>query len=179
MKKDKDKDKILYTCKSILSEEEYANMALYYPGFYRAYLLRGTVLNIILVTIITLIILKNFMHGLVLFLCIEIIIAIINKVELKDKAKQTYRISVKLNDFNTEYTNYFHKDYFIRKNKQVNNKFEYKDLDKIIETDTNFYLGIGRLVFIFQKEYCNLELINHIRNINKKIYINKLGKKSS
>lgn len=175
------KELIIHNCKSVLTEDEYANMAKYY-GFYKANLIRNTIVTLIIVILITIFILKNFIHGLILFIIIEIILAILNKVRLKENAKKTYRMVVKQNNFKTEYMNYFYKDYFIRKTKQTSKKleqkFKYEDLDKIIETDNNFYLSIGKLVFIFQKEYLNEKTIIFIRKVNEKIYINKLNKKS-
>lgn len=172
----KNKDIILHTCKSILTEDEYANMAPYY-GFYKANLLRGTTVNIIIVVLITIFILKNFYHGLILFLGIELVISITYKLNLKENAKRTYRMVAKQNNFQTEYMTYFYKDYFVRKIKNTNSKNEqrmkYEEFDKIIETNSNFYFSIGKLVFIFQKEFLSEEIIEFMRNVNKKIYINK------
>ena len=60
----------------------------------------------------------------------------------------------------------FYNDYCVYKCKLGETKIEYKDLYKIIETKTNFYLMIAKNQgIILKKENCNEELQKFVRKL--------------
>ena len=62
-----------------------------------------------------------------------------------------------------------YKDYLIRKSQNKTLKVNYSEIEKIVETDSNFCLKKKNMVMALQKSSCELDTITFIRNINKDI----------
>lgn len=89
IKNDK-KEKILYSCKSETTEEEYVKLSDYFLRFYLISVIYGTVLNIITTIIICLFVKEKLVVGLILFTLIEIIILVVYKIRLKKIVKSWF-----------------------------------------------------------------------------------------
>ena len=89
IKNDK-KEKILYSCKSETTQEEYAKLSDYFLRFYLIAIIYGTVLNIITTIIICLFVNEKLLVGLILFTLIEIIILVVYKIRLKKIVKSWF-----------------------------------------------------------------------------------------
>lgn len=158
------KNKCLYTCESKIDCNEYMKMVTYFPRIYWSYVIRGTVSNLVLSLIIT-IIYRSFISTLVVFIFCQLWIMIDSKVRLKILAGKTFNSSLKKGRVDTEIHTEFYDDYFVRQGETVTLKIKYSDVAKSIETDTNFYLYFRKknVVIIIQKNSCDLELIHFLR----------------
>lgn len=74
----------------------------------------------------------------------------------------------------------FYDNYFIKEEKSASLKIDYSEVEKIIETDKNFYLRSSKEndVIIIQKNECDLELVNFIREKFENLE-NRLGEDSN
>ena len=74
----------------------------------------------------------------------------------------------------------FYDDYLLRQSEKITIKVNYNDIERCIETDTNFYLKMSKenRIIIIQKNSCDLELINFIREKFNNLE-NCLGDKSN
>lgn len=174
IKNDK-KEKILYSCKSETTQEEYAKLSDYFLRFYLIAIIYGTVLNIITTIIICLFVNEKLLVGLILFTLIEIIILVVYKIRLKKIVKSWFSKLQKKNPVDTESFNEFYEDYMIKKSKNKRMRINYENIIKVIETNTNFYLKDSKFIVILQKEKCSENLIIFI----KKKFKNNLVDKSS
>lgn len=105
---------------------------------------------------------------------------ILYKVRLEHYAEKSFNSLQKKGRADTEIYTEFYDDYFIRQGEIETNKINYNDIDKCIETDTNFYLRFSKRnkIIIIQKNLCDLELISFIREKFKDLE-NHLGDKSN
>lgn len=182
LKKDIKKEtnnKCLYTCESVLDAYEYKKAAKYFPQIYWAFVIYGTILNLIFTAIFA-IIFRNFIAPLIFFVCYQAYIMIIYKVRLEHFAEKSFNATKKSGGIDSEIHTEFYEDYFIRQGETTTYKMNYEDIDKCIENDTHFYLKNKKMnkIVIIQKNGCDLELINFIRNKFKDLE-NHLGDTSS
>lgn len=177
--KKKINDKYLYTCESKINSYEYKKMAKYFPQIYWAYVILGTILNLVITSIIA-ILFRNIIGTLVFFAVYQIYLMILYKVRLEHYAEKSFNSLQKKGRADTEIYTEFYDDYFIRQGEIETNKINYNDIDKCIETDTNFYLRFSKRnkIIIIQKNLCDLELISFIREKFKDLE-NHLGDKSN
>lgn len=165
IKKEEINNKRLYTCDSIIDAYEYKKMAKYFPKrVYWVFVLRGTLLNILLSSASALIF-HNLIGTLVFFIVFEIYVMVLYKIGLEHFAEKTFNSYLKKGLVDTNLETEFYEDYFIRKGETVSLTIKYSDITRCIENDTNFYLEYPsrNLVTIFQKNRCDLELISFIR----------------
>lgn len=172
-------DKYLYTCESILNAYEYKKSAKYFPQIYWTFVIWGTILNLVF-TLIIAIIFKNSFAILIFFVCYQTYIMIMYKVRLEHFAEKAFNASKKRDTIDDEIHIEFYEDYFIRQGQTTTYKMNYEDIDKCIENDTHFYLKNKKMnkIIIIQKNACDLELINFIRNKFKDLE-NHLGDTSN
>lgn len=172
-------DKYLYTCESKINSYEYKKMAKYFPQIYWTYVILGTILNLVITSIIA-ILFRNIIGTLVFFAVYQIYLMILYKVRLEHYAEKSFNSLQKKGRADTEIYTEFYDDYFIRQGEIETNKINYNDIDKCIETDTNFYLRFSKRnkIIIIQKNLCDLELISFIREKFKDLE-NHLGDKSN
>lgn len=163
--KRKSNDKCFYTCESIIDAYEFKKMAKYFPKrMYWVFVIRGTYLNILLSAIFA-IVFRNFIGTLIFFILFELYAMLIYKLELEKMAEKTFNSYLKKGLSDTDIETEFYEDYFIRKGKTLSLTIKYTDISRRVENDTNFYLEypIRNTVVIIQKNKCDLELINFIR----------------
>ena len=167
--------KCLYTCDSIIDAYEYKKMANYFPQMYWHYVIIGTVLNLIITAIIA-IAFRSLLGTLIFFAVYQIYLMILYKVRLEHYTEKTFNSMLKNGSADTEVHTEFYDDYFIRQGETETLRINYDEIDKCVETDTNFYLKFGKrnkIIFI-QKNACDLELISFLRE-KFKVYENHLG----
>lgn len=167
--------KCLYTCDSIIDAYEYKKMANYFPQMYWHYVIIGTVLNLIITAIIA-IAFRSLLGTLIFFAVYQTYLMILYKVRLEHYAEKTFNSMLKNGSADTEIHTEFYDDYFIRQGETETLRINYDEIDKCVETDTNFYLKFGKrnkIIFI-QKNACDLELISFLRE-KFKVYENHLG----
>lgn len=139
-------------------------MAKYFPQIYWTFVTWGTIINFILTAIVS-ILFRNTVTSLIFLVLYQIYIMILYKIRLEHFAEKTFNSQKKKIITDTEFHIEFYDDYFIRQGNTEKIKYYYNDIDKCIETDTNFYLGLSKRnkIIIIQKNSCSLELINFIR----------------
>ena len=160
----KKNSKYLYACESVLDAYEYKKSAKYFPQIYWAFVIWGTILNLVFTAIIA-IIFRNFIAPLIFFACYQTYIMIIYKVRLEHFAEKSFNATKKRSGLDSEIHTEFYEDYFIRQGETTTYKMNYEDIDKCIENDTHFYLKNKKMnkIIIIQKNACDLELISFIR----------------
>lgn len=170
-----DKNKLLYTCESKVDAYEYKKMVKYFPHIYKAYVILAAITNL-LVAAITTIFLQNLTTTLSIYVILQILAMIYCKIRLEHIAEKDFNESYKKGKIESEFCIDFYDDYLIRQGKNVARKVTYSRIEKCIETNTNFYLKdkIENIIIIIQKNECELELINFIRDKFKNIE-NHLG----
>lgn len=170
--------KCLYTCESKIDSYEYKKTAKYFPEIYWTYVIGGTILNLIITLIIS-ILFRNLAGTLIFLIGCQIYIMIIYKIRLEHYAEKTFNSLLKKGRADTEIHTEFYDDYFIRHGEIETFKIKYSDIDRCIETDTNFYLKFSKRnkIIIIQKNCCDLNLISFIRETFKDLE-NHLGDNS-
>ena len=174
----KKEDKVLYTCESIVDGYEYKKMAKYFPKrMYWVFVIRGTILNIIITALIALIS-QSWIVTLIFFVVYEIYLLIFYKIRLESVAEKAFNARVKKKVIATKFETEFYDEYLIRKSDNISITINYSEIDKVIENDTNFYLEYPKMnsILIFQKNDMDNELISFIRKKFENID-NKLGDK--
>lgn len=163
-KKKKNNDKYLYSCESKIDSYEYKKMAKYFPQIYWTFVAWGTIINFILTTIVA-ILFRNTITTLIFLVLYQIYIMILYKVRLEHFVEKVFNSQKKKIITDTEFHIEFYDDCFIRQGNTETIKYNYNDIDRCIETNTNFYLGLSKRnkIIIIQKNSCSLELISFIR----------------
>ena len=157
-------NKKLYECNSYIDSYEYSKMSKYFFNkFYFGFLLFASIYNL-LISIVIFLITKNIIDLIGFFLIIEVIIVVVLKIKLSDIAKYIFKYQVKRFRLETSFKMVFYKKYFVREGK-INIEEKYSDITKAIETETNFYLEDNKkkIIFIIEKNECDLDLIDFIR----------------
>lgn len=93
-------------------------------------------------------------------------------------AIREYEYLLKKGKICVNYKLLFYKDYFSVINSLSTQNIKYDDLKKVIETDECFYLlseNEKKINVVLDKRNCNSNLIEFVRNINKRVYISKIG----
>ena len=130
----------------------------------------GTILNLIFTAIIV-ILSKSSIEVLTFFIICEAIVMITYKIRLEKNAEKSFNTMKEKKRIDAEWNIKFFEDYFIEYGETTSCKMEYSDIERLIETDTNIYLkhGIKKIVIIIQKNKCEIELMNFIRQKFKNI----------
>ena len=123
-----------------------------------------TIFDLIVFALIA-IIFRNLTIATFIFIILEIIYIILCKLKLGHYVEVTVNKQIKKNGLSKERYTEFYDDYFNRIRENTATKLYYKDIEKVVETDTNFYLKYGKNndILIIQKNRCSFELINFIR----------------
>ena len=170
------KDKPLHTCDTEVTLEEYQKLVKYIPSFYWIRVIGAGILMLIIMLIAGNI--KNIIPIIIADIVFMIIVMIIYKSNLNNLAKQSFNRIKKNPFFEENIKTEFYDNYLIRVGEKGTSKFLYSGIKKIIETDTNFYFKIFNTYIYFQKNRCDLETINFIRNICPDKLKNNLGNNS-
>lgn len=152
-----------YKCNSYLDSYEYGKMSLVFGNkMWISFSIYATMYNLIL-SIIIFLLSKSIIDSVGLFLIIEIIILIFFRLELRSIAKLVYKLYLS-KKIESNFTLEFYEDYFKRIGSTILEE-KYNDIDKCIETDTNFYLVDNKkdIIFVIEKNECDFELVSFIR----------------
>lgn len=170
MSKEKEKkesnEKCLFSCESTIDGYEYKKMAKYFPKrMYWVFVIRGTILNVIISAVLA-IVSQSWIATLIFLVAYEIYLLIYYKVRLEPMAEKVHNARLKRGEIEVDFETEFYEDYFIRKGKKSSITIDYSEVTRCVENDTNFYLEYAtkNMVVIIQKNRCDLELINFIRN---------------
>ena len=164
-KKNTKKDKPLYTCDTEVTLEEYKKLVKCYPSFYWIRVFVAAIFALLLHLFIG----KGDIStelSIIMYLVVIIIVMIYFKIKINVLIEQSY---YRLNKNTTRDINYkieFYEKYFSKIGKKVTIKEDYSEISRIIETDTNFYIKIKFGNIIIQKEKCDFDTINFIKNID-------------
>lgn len=178
--KKKSNSKCLHTCESIVDGYEYKKMAKYFPNrMYWVFVIRGVFINLIITAYIA-ITSQSWVVTLIFFIVYQIYLLIYYKVRLEPISEKVFNARKKHGEVDTNYETEFYEDYFIRKGKKISLTIDYSEISRCVENDTNFYLEYDarNMIIILQKNRCDLELINFIRNKFKNLE-NHLGDNSN
>ena len=166
--KKKKKDKLLYTCESIVDGYEMRQALKYFPelgkGIYISTIFGMTMFDLIIFALIA-ILFKNVMVATFIFIIFEIIHLVLCKLALGYYVEAYGNKQVKKGVLGKEIYTEFYDDYLTRTTENLTYKFHYTDISRIVETDTNIYLKDIKhnSIINIQKNRCSLELINFIR----------------
>ncbi len=157
--------KCFYTCESVVDSYEYQKMAKYFPNrMYWVFVFRGFFLNLILSAIIA-IFSQSLVSTLIFFIIFQIYMMILYKVRLEHFAEKVFRAREQRGEIEKNFQFEFYDDFFIRRGKKESITISYSEIHRCVENDTNFYLEYSskNMILILQKNRCDLELINFIR----------------
>lgn len=174
--KDNNNEKVLHSCKTNVTIDEYKKLIKYYPELYRGHILKISIINIIFIVFINIIF--NKFLAFIFFIIIIIFMIAYCKIRFKYLIKKDYDKYCKIKQNDTKVTIYFYEDYFYTEGDKSNYKFYYNEIINAIETNTNFYLKTEKTYTIIEKNECSLELINFIRRKLKNLE-NYLGDNSN
>lgn len=172
--------KPLYSCESIVDSSEYKKMAKYFPNkIYWNFVTRGAILNLIISAIIA-VLTKKLITTLVFFVIYQIYLMILYYARLEHFAEKVFIARNKKRAIETNFKFDFYNNYLVRKDNKSSMNINYSDISRCVENDTNFYFYYPQrnIIIIIQKNECELELINFIREKFKSIE-NYLGDKSN
>lgn len=178
--KKKKNEKCLFSCESVVDGYEYKKMAKYFPKrMYWVFVIRGTIFNVIISALIALTT-QSWIATLIFLVAYEIYLLIYYKVRLEHMAEKVHNARLKRGEIEVNFETEFYEDYFIRKGEKSSVTIDYSEITRCVENDTNFYLEYANknMVIIIQKNRCDLELINFIRNKFNNLE-NNLGDTSS
>lgn len=140
-------------------------MAKYFPKrVYWVFVIRGSILNLIFSAVIA-IISMSLIDTLLFFTFYQIFLMVIYRVYLDHFAEKVFNKRMKKGLEKGISETEFYDDYFIRKSETITFTIKYSEIARCVETNTNFYFEypLRNAVMIFQKNRCDLELINFIR----------------
>lgn len=155
----------LYKCYSEINEEEYVNMIPHFPSIYWNHVLSVAYLPCVM-SMTSFV--NSQMESLerVMGVLINIIIyLIVMRLALKYRCRREYQRTEQRCPGDRVFLNEFYEEYFIFRGEHIIRKTEYSKIKKVIETQSHMYLYDGIRTFIFQKEKCEKELIEFMRNI--------------
>ena len=113
--------------------------------------------------------------SLLVFLLLTLILYIVNEITLNGYITKLYNL-LYINE--EEYEISFYKKYLIRKSKISNNDIEYSKINKIIETNKNFYIIYKTLYMCLKKDGLSRDEQDFIRKIDIKKYKHKNDNKN-
>lgn len=172
----KEDKKILYTCNSVINAYEYKLMIPYFKNIYWSYIIKKSLsINCIICMIYIIMFGRYLLFVLPIFIILQLILIIYYKKNFNNVIEKDFKKNEVKNNINNNYSIDFFEDYLYLKNEVGAKNFYYKDIIRSVETDTNFYLeNVDRNIIIIQKNECELELINFIRDKLKELE-NDLG----
>lgn len=162
---EKNEEKIVHKYEGYINVEEYKKMVKYFPK--RTYL---SLIRMVLAcnTIIFFILLsgsKNFWSSISIFLFLQILGMVYCKIRLEHIAGKTF-LKRNGSDMNNKELNVeFYNDYLIGIWPDFSLKIYYKEIERIVETETNVYLENGKnnFVIILLKEKLDKGLIEFLK----------------
>ena len=167
--------KISYKTETNVTLDEFKKGFKIIPKNYWLLVMHSMFLWTVIFTIWTIIDHADFIFLIIAEIIGFILMAVIHKFTIDDKAKKIYIKLSKDKTRDNSYTLCFYKDELEKISEHLSEKINYQNIKNVIETDTNFYLYLGDRIIIVEKCNCDLELINFIREIDSQKYVNKIG----
>ena len=157
-------EKVICSCDSHLTGDEYKKMAHLFPFIYKQYVKHGTFITIIF-TFLFAIKYHTISTIFIFFTIMELFMLILYKTQLGNLQKKSFLKNLEKNpDIDISFTINFYNDYIEMVGiyniyKILNNKIINK-----VETETNIYLqSIDNRVLVIDKENCPKEALNYIK----------------
>lgn len=124
-----------------------------------------TVIVVLLFVLLACMYMQRSMYATSIMLLCAFIFPFLFYFTINGNIKKTYNSNKSMKDLDVEFE--FYKEYCLYKCKLGETKLEYKDLYKVIETKTNFYLMIAKNQgIILKKENCDEELQKFIKELS-------------
>lgn len=162
------KDKCLYKTATKINDEEFTKMNKVFPNLYLNLVINGTIINLVISTILFLIF-RNFVLVILFFIVYQIAITLLYRLKLEDYSKKIFLRLKRKNKIADNFSLEFYDNYLISITNR-NIRINYDEIEKCIETNTNIYLKNKKNVLIIHKDTSNMKLIQFIKNkINVKI----------
>lgn len=162
---EKNKNKILYFCKTEETLEQYIE---YYLKIFRLDLINLLVCGffVMLPSVLDFIENKSISYGIVVPITIMLLIICFNKHITKFSIKLSYMFDTKSKSSPLIYNIEFYEDYLIRKRKRSTHKYKYSEIKKIIETDKAIYLQCRPFyqIVVIKNDNENEEIIKFLKN---------------
>lgn len=171
----------LFSVESNLTLEEYEKMLKVIPEYYWSIMKSLAIRELIFIIIVSLIYQWDMLGTCVFYIIVLLITGTICKVKIEWFAKKIYKQHENDEHLEKVSTTHFYDNYLIKQNDEYERKIKYLDIDKLIETETNFYIqnkNTNTLINI-KKSNDNLELVNFLRDINKDVFIDKSNYKQN
>ena len=162
------KDKLLYSCKTEETLEEYIE---YYLKIFKADLFNLFVCGffVMLPSILNFIENNSISYSIVIPITILLLIICFNKTITKFCIKLSYMFDSKSKNSPLIYNIEFYEDYLIKQGKKSTNKYNYNEIRNIIETDKAIYLQCKPFyqIIVIKKNKENHEIIKFMKkNLN-------------
>ncbi len=164
-KKDIKKDKLLHICDTEVTLEEYQKLVKCYPSFYWIRVIVAAIFALLLFLFIG----KGDISteiSIIMYLVVMIIVMVYFKIKINVLIEQSYYRLYKNTTHDKSFKTEFYEKYFKKIGEKITIKEDYSEISRIIETDTNFYIKIKSGNIIIQKEKCDFDTINFIKNID-------------
>lgn len=171
------KDKKIFSVDFNMTIDEYKRLVKYVPSFYWGNVFKSSFFIVLFIMILSVINDNGIVYSLVVCFVLIIGVMIISKVKIEFLAEVNYKFHNRKGLFNKSVQMSFYDKYFISSSNGVDVKVEYDSIDKIIETETNFYIFFKNMISIVKKSD-NVD-IEFIRNINEKVFISDVSNKMS
>lgn len=124
-----------------------------------------TVIVVLMFVLLAYMYMKQSMYATTIMLLCAAIFPFLFYITINNNIMKTYNSNKAMKDLDVEFE--FYKDYCLYRCKLGETKLEYKDLYKIIETKTNFYLMLAKNQgIIIKKENCNEDLQKFIKELD-------------
>lgn len=164
----KDSKGILFSIESNLTLTEYKKMFRCIPQFYW-YILRTISVRLLLVVLIISLIYKiTILSTIILYVAILLIVAIIYKIKIEWLAEKVYKKYDKEKMLEKITITDFYNEFLIKRGNQCERKISYLEIDKVTETESNFYIQHNKsnTIVNIQKSKCTSDDIDFIRQIS-------------
>lgn len=173
------KDSALFSVVSDLTLDEYKKMFKCIPAFYWSIVKSVAVRELIVILIISLIYKTSILATFFIYVIVLLVLIVIYKIKIDWLAEKVYKKYIK--KFQLENATFvdFYNDYLIWKKDNLEKKIEYLDINKLVESETNFYIQSTQLniVINIKKSDCDEKLVDFIRTISNSYKICESKKK--
>lgn len=164
-KKVSKKEKPLHTCDTEVTLEEYKKLIKYYPLFYWIRVIGAAIFALLVFLFIG----KGDISTelfIIMYLVVVIIVMIYFRIKINVLIESSYYRHFDNKEIDTKFKTEFYENFLLWIREKITRKINYSEITKIIETDTNFYLKFSVGNIIIQKNKCDFDTINFIKNIN-------------
>lgn len=158
----------LFSVTSTLTLDEYKKMFRCIKTFYWSIVKSVAVRELIVILIISLIYKTSILATFFIYVIVLLLLIVIYKIKIDWLAEKVYKKYTKKYQLDNKTFIDFYDDYLIWKNENIERKIKYSDINKLVESETNFYIQSTQLNIIIniRKSDCDEKLVDFIRTIN-------------